>query len=136
MTSTFPRVWKEAPVTPLPKPGNTCNPSNHRPIPSLPIISKVTENIITYQIRSYLETNSLISPKQFGFREHHSTQSLLLQLTNKWLKAFDNITGEMYICVTILDIKKTFDSVDHELLVYKMCNLFNFHSSTTKLMAN
>ena len=123
-------------MTPLPKPGDACNPSNHRPISSLPILSKFTEKIITYQIRSYLETNSLISPKQFGFREHHSTQSLLLQLTNKWLKSLDNITGEKYICLTTLDIKKAFDSVDHELLLYKMCNLFNFHSSTTKLMAN
>ena len=135
-TSAFPHIWKEALVTPLPKPGDPCNPSSYRPISSLPIISKVTEKVIARQIRAYLELNYLISCNQFGFRERHSTQSLLLQLTNKWLTTLDSIIGEKYICLTTLDIKKAFDSVDHDLLLYKMCNYFQFNASTTKLMSS
>ena len=106
------------------------------PISSLPILSKVTEKVIAHQIRAYLELNSLISCNQFGFRERHSTQSLLLQLTNKWLTTLDSIIGEKYVCLTTLDIKKAFDSVDHDLLLYKMCNYFQFNASTTKLMSS
>ena len=135
--STFPDIWKNALVTPLPKPGDPTNPSNYRPISSsLPILSKIAEKIMSSQIRQYLESNSLISPKQYGFREKHSTQSLLLQLSNKLLETLDNITGDKYVCLTYLDIKKAFDSVDHDLLLYKMCTYFNFHKSLIQLISS
>ena len=56
-TSSFPHIWKEALVTPLPKPGDPCKPSSYIPISSLPILSKVTEKVIAHQIRAYLELN-------------------------------------------------------------------------------
>ena len=136
LTNTFPDIWKIALVTPVPKPGNKANPSNYRPISSLPILSKVAEKIITIQMRHYLETNSLISPRQYGFRQAHSTQSLLLQLTDKWLKTLDKKTGDRYICLTALDIKKAFDTVHHDTLLCKLANLFNFHPSSAKLICS
>ena len=133
-TSVFPDIWKEALVPPLPKPGDSTDPSNRRPISSLPILSKVAEKAIASQIRNHLESHSLISKNQYGFREKHSTQSLLLQLTNKWLICLDNKAGDRYIYLTALDIKKAFYSVDHNLLLYKMNKLFDFHQSSVKLM--
>ena len=133
-TNTFPNVWKEALVAPIPKPGDSSNPSNYRPISSLPILSKIAERAIASQIRLHIESNNLISIKQYGFREKHSTQSLLLQLSNKWLQKLDNVKGDRYICLTALDIKKAFDTVDHELLMYKMANYFNFHPTSIRLM--
>ena len=107
-TSTFLCIWKEALVTPLPKPGDPSNPSNYRPISSLPILSKVAEKVIAHQIREHLEDNTRISPNQYGFRRNHSTQSLLLQLTNKSMHILDNTTGDKYVCLIALDIKKSF----------------------------
>ena len=105
-TNIFPVIWKEALVTPIPKPGARTNPSNYRPISSLSILSKLTEKIIVQQIRHYTESNSLIAKQQFGFRENHSTQTLLLQLTNKWLRALDHAPYAYAVCLTALDIKK------------------------------
>jgi hypothetical protein len=117
ITSTFPVVWKKALVTPLPKPGDPTDPSNRRPISSLMILSKIGEKAISAQIRNYLEQNSLISLRQYGFRQKHSTQSLLLQLSNRWLQTLDQKCGEKFLCLTALDIKKAFDTVDHDLLI-------------------
>ena len=36
---TFPDIWKQALITPLKKPGDPTDPSNRRPISSLPILS-------------------------------------------------------------------------------------------------
>ena len=68
-TNTFPNVWKEALVTPIPKPGDSSNPSNYRPISSLTILSKIAERAIASQIRFHIESKNLISIKQYGFRE-------------------------------------------------------------------
>ena len=135
-TNTFPNIWKQALVTPLPKSGDPSNPSNHRPISSLPILSKIAEKLITSQMRHYLESNILIAPTQYGFRQNHSAQSLLLQLSNKWLKILDNTSGDRYICLTALDVKKAFDTVDHHLLLSKMPNYFKFHPSAIELMSS
>ena len=134
--NTFPDAWKEALVIPIPKSGDSANPSNHRPISLLPILSKVAEKVMYKQINEYLEKTHLISPHQYGFRQKHSTQSLLLQLTNRWLQILDNTVGDRYICLTALDIKKAFDTVDHNLLLSKLANHFNFHSSSIKLIHN
>ena len=45
-TGTVPDCWKVSLVTPVPKQGKPSDPSNYRPISSLPIISKVLERII------------------------------------------------------------------------------------------
>ena len=87
-------------------------------------------------MRHYLESNILIAPTQYGFRQNHSAQSLLLQLSNKWLKILDNTSGDRYICLTALDVKKAFDTVDHHLLLSKMANYFKFHPSAIELMSS
>ena len=42
-SNCFPKVWKMAEVTPVLKSGNSEDPSNHRPISLLPMLSKVSE---------------------------------------------------------------------------------------------
>ena len=132
--NSYPDIWKEALITPIPKSGVRTDPSNYRPIASLPILSKVSEKIIANQIRQFTETNKLISSCQYGFRENHSTQSLLLQLTNKWLRALDDAPTAKCVCLTALDIKKAFDTIEYEILLSKLANIYNFHPSAIKLI--
>ena len=48
-----------------------------------------------------------------------TTQSLLLFCLDQWYKALDN---KKYVGVVFLDISKTFDTVNHDFLLWKLSN--------------
>ncbi len=58
---------------------------------------------------------------QSGFQPKHSTLCALIQMCDDLLKNMDN--GEIN-CVVFLDVRKAFDSINHEILIDKMRNLF------------
>jgi len=105
-SGVFPSSWKIANVSPIPKKGNKSDPSNYRPIAICSILAKVMETIINQKLSKYLETNSIISDRQYGFRPNRSTGDLLTYLTQK-LNYMLQRNGEG--CVVALDISKAFD---------------------------
>ena len=60
-----------------------------------------------------------ISEYQSGFRPRHSTQDVLLYVTDQWKKAIDN---SLYTGAVFLDIRKAFDCVNHSILIDKLAN--------------
>ena len=68
----------QADITPIFKKGDPKTKSNYRPISLLPLLSKIFEKIIQFQLSSYFELK--LSKKLCAFREKHSTQHTIFQL--------------------------------------------------------
>ena len=81
-TGVFPDCWKTSYVTAIPKGSlDATQCSNWRPISLLHPLSKLLEAVVARRLRIYLETNSLLSPHQYGFRQKRSTELL----TTGWM---------------------------------------------------
>ena len=62
----------------------------------------------------FLNSKGLIHDKQSCFRPKHSTCTTLVNVTEDWYDSIDN--GE-YIGVVMLELKKAFDTVSHDIFV-------------------
>ena len=115
----FPKCLKHALVIPIYKKGDKANSGNYRPISLLPILSKIFEMNINEQISIHLDSLRLICDRQFGFRKHHSCEQMILCLLDDWRIKLDD-SSPCFIGAISLDVKKAFDSVNHELLLKKL----------------
>ena len=126
----FPNDFKLARVIPLYKKGNKLDPGNYRPVSILSTVSKVIERIIFDQINEYMVTNNLLYDFQSGFRTSHSTDTCLLYLTDLIKTEVDN--GK-YCGMVLLDLQKAFDTVNHNILLFKL-KAMGFGSASLRWM--
>ena len=97
--------------------GNILDYHNYRPISLLSNIDKIIEKLMFKRLYCFLSKNKIIYDLQFGFRENHSTTHALIYITEKIRKAIDE---NCYSCGIFVDLQKAFDTVDHEILLYKL----------------
>ena len=69
------------------------------------------------RVYQFLTENNIIYEFQFGFRQNFSATLVLINLTENIRQALD----EGYIgCGIFVDLQKTFDTVDHEIILAKL----------------
>ena len=122
--------WKKAWVVPIFKSEDRKKCENYRPISILPIISKIFERSVFNQLYEFLNANYLLSKHQFGFRPKYSTLAALIQMCDAWYENMDN--GELN-GVVFIDIRKAFDSINHNILLRKMKDQFGISNIELKL---
>ena len=108
---------KIAIVIPVNTKDDTQDWNNYRPISLLPNISKLFEKLIKNRLSKFLEENKCLFSRQFGFRNKHSTNHVLIDLTETIRKAIDD---NEFACGVFLDFKKAFDTVNHGILLKKL----------------
>ena len=116
-TGIFPDKLKVARVIPLYKCKDKKDISNYRPISMLPSVSKVFERIMHDQVYTYFNSRNLFYPSQYGFRKQRSTEMAALELIENIINEMDKNNIPINI---FLDLSKAFDTLDHEILLYKL----------------
>ena len=115
--STFPDKCKIAKLISLFKKGSKTDLKNYRPISLLPLLSKLIEKAIHIQTQEYLDKHGLLYKFQSGFRKKFSTDSCLVQLSDFIINAMDK---GLHTGMTLIDLQKAFDTLDHDILLEKM----------------
>ena len=104
-------------MTPLFKKGETDDPNNYSPISVLPIAMKVFEKVVHRQVTDFLDENHLLSNSQSGFRNSHSTDTVVTCVSDYILSELSEVK---HVGAVLIDLKKAFDAVDHQILLKKL----------------
>ena len=87
---------------------------NYRPVNNLVFFSKLTERIVKKRLITHISENALQSHSQFGYKTHHSTETMMVGVVDDILKGFDNNQCTIMI---FLDLSAAFDTIDQNKLV-------------------
>ncbi len=109
--------WKLARVCPIFKSGKYDERTNNRPISILCVLSKILEKHVHNNLYAFLTQYILIHLAQSGFRKFHYCETALAKLSSKWAANMDrgDLTG-----LVLLDLRKGFDMVNHDILLQNL----------------
>ena len=119
---------------PIFKSGNNKLFNNYRPISILPAIFKIMEKMVCNRLMMFLEKYSILYKHQYAFRAKHSTVHPILHLLKDISVANDKITKDPTLAV-FLDRSKAFDTIDHDILLYKL-NCYGIRGISNKWFAS
>ena len=71
------------------------------------------------RLSNFLDKNKLIYSLQFGFRQNYSTSYALINLTDQ-SPINQSLDQGLFSCGIFVDLQKTFDTVDHNILLGKL----------------
>ena len=83
-------------------------------------ITGFLKNLCTPELPSkFVKDCNILYDQLYGFRSKHSTQHAILDIVNTILQNMDNAK---FSCGVFIDLKKAFDTVNHDILLAKLEN--------------
>ena len=96
------------------------SPTSSRSISLTSCVSKLFERIILSRLLFFLESNSVLSPRQAGFRSGRSTLDQILYLSQSISDGFNKLRPGSRTILSTIDFSKAFDSVWHPAYFHKL----------------
>ena len=118
---SFPSIWKTSSIILIHKIGKPLDsPASFRPISLTSCVSKLFERIILFRLLFFLESNSILSPRQAGFRPGRSTLDQILYLSQSISDGLNKPRPGSRTNLSTINFSKAFDSVWHPALFRKL----------------
>ena len=118
---SFPSIWKTSFIIPIHKMGKPLDsPASFRPISLTSFVSRLFERIILSRLLFFLESNSILSPRQADFRPGRSTLDQILFLSQSISDGFNKPRPGSRTILSTIDFSKAFDSIWHPALFHKL----------------
>ena len=92
--------WKKARLIPVYKKDDEVDTNNYRPISLLTVPSKIMESCASESVVRHVFQNNLVTDKQWAYREGHSTELLLVHLSEIGTTAIDPIKWLLWHLLT------------------------------------
>ena len=122
-TSIFPRCYKVARLTAIPKTAKASSANDIRGISVTPISARLFEKIVhnKWVLPSIV---SLGDPLQFAYKPYHSTADCLITLQHHILTLLDTAENDGVHAITV-DFSKAFDKLDQHIAAHKFINFIS-----------
>jgi hypothetical protein len=130
--ATFPKIWKEANVTPIHKTGNRQDVKNYRPVSLLSCVGKVLERLIFDKIYKMCEEKGLLTWRNSGYKKKDSTANQLLYIVNN---IYNSLDKKEDCTMVFLDQSKAFDRICHVGLKRKLKS-FGINGQLYSMLSN
>ena len=109
---------KEALLKPMiKKPNMELEFPNFRPISNLSFLSKILERGVCRELMCHADFTGHLEPLQSAYRSSHSCETALLKVKTDILSAIEN---QEVVCLIMLDLSATFDTISHDLLLNRL----------------
>ena len=118
---SIPSIWKTSSIIPIHKMAKSLDSlASFRPISLTFCVSKLFERIIPFSLLFFLKFNSILSPRQAGFRPGQSTLDQILYLSQSISDGFNKPRPGSRVILSTINFSKAFDSVWHPALFHKL----------------
>ena len=118
-SGVFPRRWKGATITPLPKVEVISELGELRPLSLTSDLGLILESFVVEAVLTDIRPS--IDHRQYGNLKGRSTSHYLIWIMDRLLRAIDqpNTFGSL----TLIDFRKAFDFVDHSVVIAELVNM-------------
>ena len=130
-TGCLPNEWKMANVVPVHKKGSKSNVENYRPISLTCLVMKIFERIVRQKVLDL--TSQYLDPRQHGFLANKSCTTNMVGFCDVLALSLDAV---IRTDVIYFDFSKAFDSVKHDLILWKLKYLYDIDGTLLRFIKN